>query len=238
MPDYLDVLLNEIKSDIGNKQNKKLVYNPKTKHISVTYDFASGWITNIKLKTDCKTWLEYFYRLDFDNVCFQDIECLLSRTPKQKIQLLQQYSIDDPCGFSTDVLKVFMVMLDENRAYKPRKKERGSWYGLNRGEKAEIQAQAANLYVFLGRMSHLRKWPTYFEQVCEKCGIERYEIKADRPNAVRKIMSTCTGLKFSERFFQTFVSESPLKLSVVRKSPNKFPNTNPFLKSIFNKILS
>jgi hypothetical protein len=238
MKGYLDELLGEIQSDLSNKgQYPKTVYDPKTKNISVTHDFDSGHIPGIKMKADCKTWLDKFYRLDFDNATFQNIAHLFSRVSKRNIRLLKQYSIGNPCQFTSDVLEVFYAMLYENREYKPRKIPRGSLYGFDPAEKAEISVLTANLYVYLKRMSRIsdRNWSQDLKKIYRKSGAENYD---DLHDIVRKIMSKYTGLKLSERFFQTFVSEAPVKLSLVKKSPNQTPSNNPFLKAIFQKILS
>ena len=192
--------------------------------------------------SSCKIWLILFYGLNFERLTFNQIAPLLSRnTSKEKKESLKNYSKLKPAEYGGDVVKCFLAILSENRKYQarkiPRKQPILDWHHRN-----IISKMAADLYVYLTRISKKSK-PDYllrcfkFVKNSDGEGLIDIETQLGRQDAVRRLLSVYYRYPFGDRFFQTFVTDPPIKLSLIKKSNRISPANNPFLKSLFEKFI-
>ena len=246
----MDNLINDIREILSNQTPPKVVYNKKKKPktISVKYNFASGTLSilkNVKIIASREDWLKFFYEFDFDKVTFDDFEQYLSRPRKDVKEALKGYAQEWPSSFSSDILDCVEWALSKNPLFRPgRKPRKPSPYELSPHEKNELSAQASYLYIFLKNMCQQPEkiWPAYFKNFCAAYEIIPINLKGniDRQDAVRKILSIYIDgdpKYFAESFFQTFVTESPVKLSRIKKSKRVSPKSNPFLYPLFKEFL-
>jgi hypothetical protein len=212
------------------------------KKVSVKYDFGLSLIKKVKLIATVEEWNNIYKKLDDFDFSFDSIEPYLSRPKKNLKTALKKYAEECPEGFSADMVTCVESVFLFQQIVKPRKPSK---YGLDWQEKNELSARAAYLYAFLTYASKVSEddWPDYFNRFCKTYKLSPIDFKnnQDRQEAVRKVMSKYIGDDFdyfAESFFQTFVTESPIKLARIKKlkAIHRSPIDNPFLKPLFKDL--
>ena len=237
----LDNELSRIEKDLLDPpppEVKPYYTNKKEKKISVQYDFCLTLIKKVKLIADPKTWSKIFKEWDFDHVSFDDIEPFLSRPKEAQRTALKKYARQCPEGFSADLLTCVKSVVTYKRIVRK--------YFKSPEERNEVSAQAAYLYVFLTYASKVSEdnWPDYFKRFCETYEFNLRDLKSNdnRQDVVRKILSLYIEgdpYYFEERFFQTFVTESRIKIARIKrlKAIHRAPIENPHLKPLFQEFI-
>jgi hypothetical protein len=225
------------------KDPPKVTPNPKEKTISVTFDFgALGHIKRVKIIARRKTWLNWHW---IEDISFEDIECYLSKRTLNKIKdALKDLYQQSPEIFNADFFNcVLYANAEENPDFKLRVKPRKpSPYDLSWTEKNEISATAIHLYVYFKSICRLpeNKWPLYIDKFLTEYKIDKHFFKKglDLEGIIENVISQYYGIDFSERFWQTFVTESPISIERVQRLKRINPEQNPFLLPIFKEFMS
>jgi hypothetical protein len=216
-----------------------VIYDKKRKTISVKYGFNNNAIS-AKIIAAREMWLELWNDLDFDQVHFNTIVPYLSRPSKKTIETLMSYAKEKPDDFSWDIFKCIEAANAHNPLYRPARKSRGgSPYGLNWSEMNKVKAAAAHLYVYL---DHIRKqpedqWPPFLGRLLKSHGISICTLEKDHSEAVRIIIAGHYNIDlFQDRFYKTFIQESPASLEQIRGLKRTTSEDNPFISPIFAKF--
>ena len=216
-----------------------VIYDKKRKTISVKYGFNDNAIP-AKIIAAREMWLKLWNDLDFDQVHFDTIEPYLSRPSKKTIETLRSYAREKPDYFSWDIYKCIEAANAHNPLYRPARKPRGgSPYGLSWSGMNKVKATAAHLYIYL---DHIRKhpknqWPPFLGRLLEAHEISPITLEADLPEVVRVIISGHYKIDFSQdRFYKTFIQESPISLNRLRSLNLTTSENNPFISPILVKF--
>lgn len=239
MNDYLDSILTEIKETISNHSPPEV--NKTEKKISVTYDFDAGYIKKVKLIASKEKWLDLINEYP-ENLAYDEVFPLLSRPSKTLRHKLKEYAEDRQNDFTTDVLICIDSANMSNPLFKLRVIPRKNPYNLSHEEKNQITMIAVRLYLFLERAGKIsqKEWPDYFLKFMKGYKIKPIGLKGhlDITEEVRKVIRDYFGIdNLGPRFWQTFVTESPVKLKAARALKPLTPDEDPLLKELFKEFI-
>jgi hypothetical protein len=249
---YIDKAISDIKAFLKEHPSKvpHIISDPKGTTISIKYNFGHFDDLKIKLKAERDDWLNLWADHDFEHVQFKEIEPYLSRrVPKETKEILKKYSEDYPDHFSADVFDCIQWIINEIPSYRPPKPRKPSVYGLDKKEKWEISSTAVRLYLYLLDIGRLTKesWPPFLKKFVDTYKIpvsnnglllnlkDHINLKDD----IRDIMVKYYGIDFGDRFWKTFVTESPISLTRIKHSKRRInPENDPFLEELFKEFQS
>lgn len=237
--------IERIKDSFNDQPSPKVRYDNHTKKISVIHDFCFGTIPKVKIITSREDWFDIYhniYQQTFSSI--QD-----SIHPKGKKEELKQYAEENLERFRDDLLiyataahSINPVQYSRNGRYSVYKKRKSSHYDLSLREKNEVSNMAVRLYVYLyydiGKKSP-KQWPSYVKRFLDAYGIPKSDLHRNvaLQGAVKGVMVKYFGLPFGDRFWQTFVVESPIGLERVCKLKRINPEEDPFLKELFKEFM-
>lgn len=237
--EFIETVLWQAFEELHNQEPPTVRYDKKRKTISLKYGFNHNTIP-AKVIAPREVWLEFWHQLDFDKVQFETIEPYFSRAPKKTIEALKSYAEQKPDDFSWDVFRCIESANAHNPLYRPARKPRGgSPYGLSWTEMNKVKAAAAHLYVYL---DHIRKqpedqWPPFLTRLLKVHGISPFTLKKDLSETVRIIIVGHYNIDFpQDRFYKTFIQESPISLEGLRTSTRTTSEDNPFISAIFSRF--
>lgn len=224
------------------KDEPKVIPNPKEKTISVTYDFgASGYIKSVKIIASREKWLNWHW---MESVSYEDIKDYLSRPSKKVKKALEDLYKQSPVIFNADFFNcVLYANAEANPDFKTRVRARKpSRYNLTWHEKNKISNISIRLYDYLYNISKQKEIdrPNYLKKFLKAYEIKKYDIEERIfiEDVVRKVMSKYCKKDFGERFWQTFVTDRPISIKQVRKiAPNPNPEKDEYLKELFKDFI-
>jgi len=214
-------------------------YNSHTKKISVRYDFRFGTIPKVKIIGPREQWFEIYHGINQQT--FDSIQDLIHS--KRKKEELKQYAEENLERFRDDLLiyaaaahRINPIQYFRNGKYYLYGRRKSSHYEFSRREKYEVARMAVRLYVYLRynlSKKSPKQWPSYVGKFLDKYEISdaRNHLKKDiaLKYYVKDAMSKYFGIDSNERFWQTFIVESPIKLKRVRELKRINPEEDPFL---------
>jgi hypothetical protein len=248
----VQLAIERIKDSFNDQPSPKVRYDNHTKKISVIHDFCFGKIPKIKMIASREQWFELYY--DIYQHTFDSIQGFLYRPTKQKREDLKEYAEGDLERFRDDLLIYVAAahMINPIQYFRKGKyflngKRKSSHYDLSQREKYEVANMATRLYEYLRNIRKIssKQWPFYFKRFLKQYEISPDGLKKNTPNVALQeeagsVLIKYYGLDPSDRFWQTFVTESPILLRRIHKlnrAGRINPEEDPFLKELFKEFM-
>jgi hypothetical protein len=216
---------------------------PKSKQITVTYYFRPTDKIKAKLILHRDEWFNLWDELDFTNVAYKSVESFFSdKTSQKNRDALKEYASQYPDHFSDDFFKCVYLANFENPEFRPPKPRKPSRYELDKAEKWKISNTAIRLYIYLRNIIKQpeRSWPRYVKQFLKVYNIPKANLNDDLilKQDIREVIIDYYGIEFGERFWQTFVTESPISLRRLKNSPRVItPESDQYLAELFKEFI-
>jgi hypothetical protein len=222
-------------------------YHRHRKVITVDCGFDRGQIQT-KLIGTPDVWLVLWRTVDEDAVSFEILQPLLGRKPgKASRGRLQRYASTEPNRFAQDFFEcLYRANLTNPLATFEKMKRHAVKQKidleLTLAERDQVSATAAHLYVFLKHMGAIEEedLPNYYQKfaVDYHVNIENLQNYKTLREEVRRILSDWIGVEFSQRFWKTFIEETPISIDTLSQlKVVRDVSRNPFLFQIFRPYL-
>lgn len=239
--DLIQLAVERLQHDLKNQPSPSVRYDAHERRISVVSAFRFGTIPKVRIFAPCKDWLEIYYNVDRQS--FESIRGLLSRCPKAKREQIRRFADEDIEAFRDDIFLCASAANEKNPDFYPKMKRRSFHYELSQREKHEVANMAVRLYVYLfddiGKKSQ-KQWPPYVIKFSQTYPIHEGLLKNsdDLTGAVMRVVSKYFGFECSNRSWQTFVTDGPIKVERVRKLSPITPLNDAFLKEVFREFMN